>query len=212
MDQNAVYSRRWLILGVLCLSLVIVQLDNLVLNLALPTIQDKLDASSSELQWIVDAYTLVFASLLFTSGSLGGPLGAQAGAYGRSCDLRGGLGLRRLLRQHGDTDLLPGGDGGRRGANTARHAVDHQQRLPAAGERQGHRDLGRNVRALYPARTGDRRPSPGAFLVGLRVRDKRPRRGRGSGARPDTSTRVQGRQRPPGPTYPECYSRSPDSG
>jgi MFS family permease len=46
-----------------------VQLGNLILIVALPTIQQDLGASPSELQWMVDAYTLVFAALLFTSGS-----------------------------------------------------------------------------------------------------------------------------------------------
>ena len=71
MEGEEVYRRRWWILAVLCLSVVIVQLGNLILIVALPTIQQDLGASPSELQWMVDAYTLVFAALLFTSGSLG---------------------------------------------------------------------------------------------------------------------------------------------
>jgi MFS family permease len=71
VEGEEVYRRRWWILAVLCLSVVIVQLGNLILIVALPTIQQDLGASPSELQWMVDAYTLVFAALLFTSGSLG---------------------------------------------------------------------------------------------------------------------------------------------
>ena len=53
-------SRRWLALAVLCVPLLIVSLDNTVLNVALPTLVRKLHATESQLQWIVDAYVLVF--------------------------------------------------------------------------------------------------------------------------------------------------------
>src|SRR5215212_4462205 len=69
--------RRWWTLGVLCLSLMVISLDNTILNTALPTMQRELDASSSQLQWIVDAYMLVFAGLLLTAGSLGDRFGRR---------------------------------------------------------------------------------------------------------------------------------------
>jgi EmrB/QacA subfamily drug resistance transporter len=62
---------------VLCVSLLIVTLDNTVLNVALPTLVDKLHASSSDLQWTVDAYVLVFAGLLLVSGSLADRVGRK---------------------------------------------------------------------------------------------------------------------------------------
>src|ERR671922_1988494 len=71
------YERRWWILGVLCLSLFIIVLDNSILNVALPTIVRDLDATNSQLQWMVDAYTLVFAGLLLTAGSLGDRFGRR---------------------------------------------------------------------------------------------------------------------------------------
>ncbi|MFL5736762.1 MAG: MFS transporter [Actinomycetota bacterium] len=64
------YERRWWTLGVLCLSLLVVGLDNTILNVALPTLARDLGATNSQLQWIVDAYVLVFAGLLLTTGSL----------------------------------------------------------------------------------------------------------------------------------------------
>src|SRR3954447_9766547 len=67
--------RRPLGLGICCMSLFIVSLDNTIVNLALPTIRRDLDASVSELQWTVDAYTLVLASLLIFSGSTADRLG-----------------------------------------------------------------------------------------------------------------------------------------
>lgn len=70
-NRNGGTRHRWLALGVLCTTLLLSTLDNTVLNVALPTLSRTLGASMSELQWIVDAYTVVFAGLLLTAGSLG---------------------------------------------------------------------------------------------------------------------------------------------
>ncbi|MFC5953637.1 MFS transporter [Streptomyces pratens] len=76
-----VYRRRWVILGVLILSLLIVVLDNSILNVAIKTISTPaptgLGATQSELEWAINAYTLVFAGLLFTAGLLGDRLGRK---------------------------------------------------------------------------------------------------------------------------------------
>jgi EmrB/QacA subfamily drug resistance transporter len=69
--------RRWLTLGVLCLSLFMIVMGNTVLNVAIPTLVRTLHASNSQLQWIVDAYSLVFAGLLFTGGALGDRFGRK---------------------------------------------------------------------------------------------------------------------------------------
>ena len=69
--------RRWWTLGVLCLSLLVISLDNTILNVALPTLERDLGASSSQLQWIVDSYMLVFAGLLLTAGALGDRFGRR---------------------------------------------------------------------------------------------------------------------------------------
>jgi EmrB/QacA subfamily drug resistance transporter len=81
-----VHDRRWRTLGVLCLSLTIVMIANLSLNLAVPSIARDLDASTGALQWMVDAYALVFAGLLFSAGTLGD-------RYGRKGALQLGLAL-----------------------------------------------------------------------------------------------------------------------
>jgi EmrB/QacA subfamily drug resistance transporter len=75
--QERAFERRWLILVLLCLSLMLTVLDVSIVNVALPTIQTDLGATSSDLQWIVDAYTLVFAGLLLTAGSLGDRFGRR---------------------------------------------------------------------------------------------------------------------------------------
>ncbi|WP_067133076.1 MFS transporter [Microtetraspora malaysiensis] len=64
------HPRRWWILGVLCLSLLVLVVDNTVLNLAIPALMRDLGASPSDVQWIIDSYVLVFAGLLLTAGSL----------------------------------------------------------------------------------------------------------------------------------------------
>ena len=70
-------ERRWWILVVLCFSLLVIVLDNSILNVALPTIVRELHASNSQLQWMIDSYTLVFAGLLLTAGSLGDRFGRR---------------------------------------------------------------------------------------------------------------------------------------
>ena len=72
-----VQKRRWLILSVLCISLFMVVVDNLIINVALPTLSTELGASTSGLQWIVDSYALVFACLLLAFGALGDRLGRK---------------------------------------------------------------------------------------------------------------------------------------
>jgi EmrB/QacA subfamily drug resistance transporter len=78
MDRaELTHQRRWWTLVVLCFSLMVIGVDNTILNVALPTLVKDLHASSSQLQWMVDAYTLVFAGLLLTAGSLGDRFGRK---------------------------------------------------------------------------------------------------------------------------------------
>jgi EmrB/QacA subfamily drug resistance transporter len=83
-DDPAIYARRKQILVVLCISLMIVIIGNTALNVALPRLALDLDASTTDLQWMVDAYSLVFAGMLFTAGTLGD-------RYGRKGALQFGL-------------------------------------------------------------------------------------------------------------------------
>ena len=110
------YARRWKTLGVLSLSLVIIGLDNTILNVALPTLQDHFHASASRLQWMVDAYLLVFAGLLLVFGTLGDRFGRKlalqagvsifglaslaapfAGSAGQVIAVRAGMGIGAAL-------------------------------------------------------------------------------------------------------------------
>jgi EmrB/QacA subfamily drug resistance transporter len=77
MDDAKVHDRRWWALGVMVMSLLIISLDNTILNVAIPSLVRDLGATTSSLQWIVDGYTLVFAGLLLTTGSLGDRFGRK---------------------------------------------------------------------------------------------------------------------------------------
>jgi len=77
VDESYDHDKRWWTLVVLCLSLVIVVVGNTVLNVALPTLVRELHASNSALQWMVDAYGLVFAGLLLTAGAIGDRFGRK---------------------------------------------------------------------------------------------------------------------------------------
>jgi EmrB/QacA subfamily drug resistance transporter len=82
--SSTTYQRRWWALGVLCLSLVVIGMDNTILNVTLPTLARDLRATTSQLQWMVDSYVLVFAGLLLTTGALGD-------RFGRKLALNAGL-------------------------------------------------------------------------------------------------------------------------
>ncbi len=86
MEPNTGHPRRRPILAVMCLSLLIVVIDSTILNTALPTLARVLKASTTDLQWITDAYSLVFAALLIVAGGLGD-------RYGRRRGLLLGLGI-----------------------------------------------------------------------------------------------------------------------
>lgn len=75
--MNTTQSNRWLSLLFICISLMVISLDNTILNVALPSISRELGATASELQWIIDAYVLVFAALLLTMGAVGDRIGRK---------------------------------------------------------------------------------------------------------------------------------------
>lgn len=85
-DDEEIHRRRWLVLGTMCLSLVMVVVANSSLNVALPTMQHDLDASASQVHWILDSYALVFAGVLLLAGAIGD-------RFGRKGALLAGLGL-----------------------------------------------------------------------------------------------------------------------
>ncbi|MGC0423314.1 MFS transporter [Embleya sp. AB8] len=75
--ENARHPRRWLILIVLCLSTLVLVIDNMVLTVSVPPIATDLGANAQEIQWIIESYVLVFAGLLLTAGSLSDRFGRR---------------------------------------------------------------------------------------------------------------------------------------
>jgi EmrB/QacA subfamily drug resistance transporter len=76
-EDPVIHGRRWFLLGIMCLSLVMVVMSVSGLNVALPSMQRALGATASQLQWIVDSYALVFAALLLPAGALGDRFGRK---------------------------------------------------------------------------------------------------------------------------------------
>lgn len=77
-ERPEIHARRWFLLAIMCLSLVLVVMSVSGLNTALPTMQRELGATASQLQWIVDAYAVVFAGLLLTAGAIGDRFGRRS--------------------------------------------------------------------------------------------------------------------------------------
>ncbi|MEU1407563.1 MFS transporter [Streptomyces sp. NPDC005728] len=86
MSVSQGHPQRWLILGVICLAQLTVLLDNTVLNVAIPSLTRELHAATSDIQWMINAYSLVQSGLLLTAGS-------AADRYGRKKMLLAGLAL-----------------------------------------------------------------------------------------------------------------------
>ena len=80
------HPRRWFILGILCACLVLIVASVSSLNIAIPLIQSALGATQTQVQWIIDAYALVFAGLLLPAGAIGD-------RFGRKWTLLAGLGI-----------------------------------------------------------------------------------------------------------------------
>ncbi|MFI5042403.1 MAG: MFS transporter [Acidimicrobiales bacterium] len=76
-QAERIHARRWWTLGTLCLCITVIGVDNTILNVALPSIVRHLHATGSELELMVDGYTIVFACLLLTAGSLGDRYGRR---------------------------------------------------------------------------------------------------------------------------------------
>ncbi len=74
---HASHPNRWRILGVLVLALLVTSIDHTIINVAMPRLVGDLGASSAQLQWIVASYTIVFAGLLLTAGSIGDRFGRR---------------------------------------------------------------------------------------------------------------------------------------
>ena len=183
------------------MSLLIVGLDSTIVNVALPSIRNDLHASVSGLQWVIDAYTLVLASLLMLSGSTADRIGRkrvfQAGLVVFSlgsllCGVAPTLELLiafRVLQAIGGSMLNPVA------MSIIRNVFeDPRERAMAIG------DVGRGVRAEHGARAGPRRRPRRLGRLALGVLRERPDRGRR--ARADRRARTGVARRAPAPARP----------
>ena len=153
------YARRWKTLAVLSLALLIIGLDNTILNVALP------EPAGALRRLVLDAAVdrrLVPARVrrpAADDGHARRPLRAQARAAGRARAVRWSQPRRAVRRLRRRADRGPRRDGHRRRADHAGDALDHHQRLPARGARQGDRHLVRHGRDRHRPRPADRRPA-----------------------------------------------------
>ena len=173
-EDHAAYARRWWTLAVLCLSLLIVFVGNSSLNVAIPTLSRDLHATTSQLQWVVAAYSLVFAGLLFSTGALGDRFGRKGALQ---LGLVGFL-VGRVLASE-STEMwqliacraLMGASAALIMPSTLSILVNV---FPPARARQGHRDLGRDHRCRRRDRPGGERLPARPLLVRLGVPRERP--------------------------------------
>ncbi|MGB0114511.1 MAG: MFS transporter [Ilumatobacteraceae bacterium] len=76
-EQPEIHSRRWFLLGIMCLSVVLVVMAVSGLNVAIPSMQEGLGATATDLQWIIDSYAIIFAGLLLSAGAIGDRFGRK---------------------------------------------------------------------------------------------------------------------------------------
>ena len=127
-------TNPWVVLVLICLAQFMVILDATIVNVALPSIQTDLDLSEANLQWIVNAYTLVFGGFLLLGGRAGDLLGRKRALPGRPRHLHRRLAARRA-RAARDADRRPRAAGPRRRADLAGGAVDHLDDVRGGAER-----------------------------------------------------------------------------
>ena len=183
------HPRRRQILLVLCLSLLVVVIDNTILNTALPTLARVLHAGTSSLPWITDAYTLCFAALLIPAGALGDRFGRRISLLGGltvfalgsvAAALSSGTGTliaARVVMGLGATFVI-------RATLSILNAVFPAEGAPAEGAPAGDRRVVGGGRGGHHPRPDARRPAAHALLVGQRLPDQRPAR-RAGNRRPD---------------------------
>src|SRR6266508_5235620 len=166
-------SRRWWALGALSLSVLVVGLDLTVLNLALPTLATDLHASTAQLQWIVDAYSLVLAALVLPAGLLGDRFGRKKLLLGALL-VFGAASLACAYASSAGALIAARGPRARRGLHHPAVAVGAARAVLRAGAAAGDHDHGgRDLRGV-PDRPGPWRLAADPLLVGLGVPDQRP--------------------------------------
>ena len=136
--------RKWWTLVAVSFGLFMIMLDNTVVNVALPTIQDDLNLRMSELEWVVNGYALRSAPSCSPAASSRTCLAGGGSSSSASSSSR----RRRSPAASGEggrADRRPRRSGRRRRADESRDALDHHRDVPAAAARHGDRHLGRRL-------------------------------------------------------------------
>ncbi len=204
IEMPSARSRRAIVLA-LCLAAFIISVDVTIVNVALPTLVRTLGASTTELQWVVDAYSLVFAALVLAAGSLSD----RQGGRGHTAYWPGGLRLgepgRRARQHHARAHRRSGRHGTGSCAHVPLHALAPRERLYRTGRtRQSHRPLGSNHWRRDRDRPNRRGLVARALLVGKHLRLHGPRRRGGRGPRRHSgpgAARTHGRHVSTGPAW-----------
>lgn len=113
MNDTELHVRRRWVLVVLCLSVLLVTIDDTIVKVALPTLGRELSATTGDLQWVVDACTLVSAGLLLVGGHLGDRFGRRPCPPARAGPVRAHVPRRGRGAGHDPADRGPRRDGGR---------------------------------------------------------------------------------------------------
>ena len=162
-------------------------LDSTVVNVALPVMQRSLGATVSQLQWVVEAYALLLASLVLVGGALGDRLGRRGGLLHGGGDVRARLGRLWCRAWNPLAHRRAGRSRRRRGAPRPGKPGAHQRRFPTRKARRRDRHLVGLERHHGGGRAGGRRLGRLARLLALALLLQRPGRdgGRGAGDAPD---------------------------
>ncbi len=161
-------TNPWVVLVLICLAQFMVVLDATIVNVALPPIQSALGFSAASLQWVINAYTLVFAGFLLLGGRAGDLLGRKRLFLIGLVIFTVGLVPERNLFELGDADRLSRASGPRRGAHFAGRALDHLDDLRRGqGARPGARGLGGDRDRRLGGRPRARRRADSGVFVAL---------------------------------------------
>ena len=193
--------RRWLALVVLCAGMLMIVLDQTIVNVALPSIQDDLGFSQSNLAWVVNAYLIAFGGLLLLAGRLGDLIGRRRiFLAGSRCSRRASL-LCGARAEPGDADRRALRAGHRRRDDLRgdpRHDRDDVPRAAASRRRRSASTASSPPRAArsacWPAASSPR-PSTGTGSSSSTCRSGRDGAARAAAGRPTTRASASARAR-----------------
>ena len=168
--------RRWAGLVFISIAVSLIIVDSTIVNVAIPSIVDDLGITSTQVQWVQEAYTLVFASLLLVFGSLADRFGRTADAPGRRRHLRRRVDRRGVRGDRRAAHRRPVRAGRRWRDDPAGDPVAAQRDVPRSRAHDRLRGLGIDDRRDGRGRPAPRRLADDGLLVAMGIRHQRPAR------------------------------------